>query len=61
MATEIIVNISPTGEVTLEVDGHKGSSCTSVTLALEAAIGQAGARELKSDFYSHDQHIRNSN
>jgi hypothetical protein len=61
MSAEIIVNISPKGEVTLEVEGAKGSSCTNVTSALEAALGSSTNKEFKREFYEQDQHIRASN
>lgn len=61
MAAEIIVNISPKGEVTLEVDGAKGQSCTALTAGLEAALGNPTNKEYKREFYEQDQHIRATN
>ena len=55
------MNISPKGEVTLEVDGAKGQSCTALTAGLEAALGNPTNKEYKREFYEQDQHIRATN
>lgn len=61
MAAEIVVTISPKGEVSLEVDGAKGQSCTALTAELEAVLGNPTNKEYKREFYEQDQHIRASN
>lgn len=58
MAAEIVVNIDSKGEVTVEVEGGKGGSCTNLTSALEAALGQSGGKEFKREFFEQDQQIR---
>lgn len=61
MSAEIIVTISPKGEVALEVEGGKGTTCTSLTAAFEAALGTSGNKQLKPEFYQQDQRIRAQN
>jgi hypothetical protein len=61
MNPEIVVTISPKGEVSLEVQNAKGTSCTSLTAAFEAALGMAGHKQLKPEFYEQDQRIRAQN
>lgn len=50
--TTVTVKINKDGsKVTTEVEGAAGSSCRSLTAALEAALGQQVGQELKSEFY----------
>lgn len=51
MAT-ITVTISKTGQVTIDVVGAVGSSCTELTKALEHALGEVVHQDLKPEFYA---------
>jgi hypothetical protein len=49
---DIEITISPTGEVTFQVKGVKGSSCITETQFLEEALGGAVLdRERTSEYY----------
>jgi hypothetical protein len=62
MANEkIIIEISPKGQVKIDVEGGSGQSCTSVTAFLDNALGSVKNTEYKTEFYNQPQHIRASN
>ncbi|MBM3266660.1 MAG: DUF2997 domain-containing protein [Candidatus Sericytochromatia bacterium] len=48
---EIAVVIGPTGEVSIEVLGVAGMSCTVLTHELEQALGGQGERTLKPEAF----------
>ena len=48
---EIEIVISADGQVTVEVKGAVGASCTDLTRALEEALGEVEARTCKVEFY----------
>lgn len=48
---EIKVIISKTGEVTIDVDGIKGSSCKKLTKALEKKLGTTISDTKKNEYY----------
>ena len=47
----IEVSVSPTGAISIEAEGYKGSSCEEATRFLEEALGLPGKRTRKSEFY----------
>jgi len=51
---QIIVEISPTGEVKIEAAGFKGNSCEAATKAIETALGKAGDRKKKPEYTQTD-------
>lgn len=51
----VTVNISPQGEVDLEVQGASGPSCLSLTEGIEEALGRMTTREAKPEMHQHDQ------
>ena len=54
MATkvEMIVTISPTGEVHVKTSGLKGAECIDETKDLEKALGRVKTREKTSEYYA---------
>lgn len=49
---EFRVYIHPNGEVKIEVDGVKGKQCLPLTKFLEDALGTVEERDLKSEYYT---------
>lgn len=59
---EITVEITPDGEVKIEVNGVFGSGCTALTKALEESLGVATSDEKKAEFHRREvQHARSEN
>jgi len=54
---EIIVEVSETGEITIETVGYKGASCEAATKAIEAALGVAGDKKKKPEWYQTEQNV----
>lgn len=52
---ELEINISPSGEVKIEVKGAHGDSCLAITRDLENALGQVEDRQYKAEFYEQNQ------
>ena len=52
MSRQIRVKVSPTGDVTVEAYGFKGSGCEAATKAIEEALGTKISRRRKSDCFS---------
>ncbi len=50
MAEEIIIEIGPTGDVTVEGKGIAGTDCVKLTEALEEALGDVTQKKLKADY-----------
>jgi hypothetical protein len=48
---EIEIEISPTGEVSLDVNGTKGKMCTDLTKAFEDELGRVVERKLKPAYH----------
>jgi hypothetical protein len=48
---DIIVDISPEGEVKIEGRGFKGAECHKATAALEAALGKIVSSRPTPEFY----------
>lgn len=52
---EVKVEISPSGEVKISVNGVKGSSCKSLTKNLELALSDEQQTKPTKEFYEHVQ------
>ncbi len=48
---EIKIIISKSGQVTIDVEGIKGSGCKNLTKAMEKAFGMTIKDKKKSDYY----------
>lgn len=49
---KLLITVSPTGEVSVKVEGVAGESCVGATAFLEAGLGGAvESRELTTDYY----------
>ena len=59
MSRQIRVKVSPTGEITVEAYGFKGSGCEAATKAIEDALGTKVSSRRKSDYWS--QSLSNQN
>lgn len=55
---ELDIEISNDGNVSINVQGAKGSSCLDLTKDLEESLGLVIEREKKSSFYEEDDHER---
>lgn len=55
---EIIVDISPEGEVKISVKGVKGKSCKDLTKALEAALGDVKESKTTREYTENVQQTR---
>ncbi len=51
---ELEISISNDGEVSINVQGAKGSSCLDLTKEIEESIGVVIEREKKASFYEKD-------
>lgn len=51
MAKEIIVEATPSGDVTISVNGVKGKSCKELTKKLEAALGKVAKVETTKEYF----------
>lgn len=49
---ELEIVITPQGKIEIEVKGVQGPGCKELTRALEDALGEVDARELKPEYYS---------
>lgn len=59
MSRKIHVRITPSGDITVEAHGFKGNGCESATKAIEEALGKAGTRTRKPDFWKQANASRN--
>ncbi len=48
---QVIIEVSPTGEIKLEAKNFKGADCEKATKALEEALGVAGPRKKKPEWF----------
>lgn len=48
---EVNVNVSATGEVSVEAAGVRGAGCQALTRAIEEAIGRTTADQKKPEFF----------
>ncbi|MEO5715794.1 MAG: DUF2997 domain-containing protein [Luteolibacter sp.] len=51
MSRKIHVRITPAGDITVEAHGYKGNGCEAATKAIEDALGKAGTRTRKPDYW----------
>ena len=54
---EIEVEIGPTGEVSLDVNGTKGRLCADLTRAFEDDLGQRVERKLKPEYHQTERAV----
>ena len=59
MSRKIHVRITPSGDITVEAHGIKGQGCEAATKAIEDALGKAGTRTRKPDFWRQSNGSRN--
>ena len=52
---ELEISISNTGEVTINVLGHKGKTCLDMTKDLEESLGIIKCLEKKPEFYQQEE------
>lgn len=50
MKPSITVEVSPTGDITIEGHGFKGAECEAATRFLEAALGIVRAKQRKPEY-----------
>lgn len=55
----IIVTIAPTGEIKIETTGFKGNACEKATAEIEKALGLAGQRRKKPEYYYDRNNLQN--
>ncbi len=55
MAQIIEVNISPTGEITVQTKGYAGADCRQASRFLEEGLGVTIQDRTTSEFYAEDQ------
>ena len=51
MAEQITIDIGPTGETKITVDGVAGTSCKDLTRSIEKALGKTTVDKKTGDFY----------
>lgn len=51
MSRKIHIRITPAGDITVEAEGFKGNGCEAATKAIEEALGKAGTRTRKPDYW----------
>lgn len=59
MSRKIHVRITPAGDITVEAEGFKGNGCEAATKAIEDALGKAGTRTRKPDFWRQTNRQQN--
>jgi len=52
---QIIIEITPTGDSSIKVAGHKGSKCTKLTADLEKALGKVSSVKKTNEFYMTEE------
>lgn len=56
---ELVFDVSPTGDVKIEVNGMKGKSCKDATREFEEALGEVKQDTPKKEMYEQeDQRLR---
>ena len=53
MARTIEITILPTGGISIEAVAFKGADCEAATKYLEEALGVAGQKSRKPEYYQH--------
>ncbi len=59
----ITISISPTGDVTIQTQGFRGSTCENATQALEAALGVTQTRRRTPEYdlpVEEQEHVRST-
>lgn len=51
---QVNVNISPEGEVEIDVQGVSGPTCLALTEGIERALGRMTVRDSKPEMHQHD-------
>ena len=46
----IVISISPSGDVTVEAQGYRGSTCEDATKDIESALGVTESRKRTSEY-----------
>ena len=59
MNRRIQVRIAPSGDITVEAHGFNGNGCEAATKAIEDALGKAGNRTRKPDFWRQSNTSQN--
>jgi hypothetical protein len=55
--SSIIITVGKDGNFTIEVDGVKGSSCTSLTKDIIKSLGIKTDEKLKTEFYNKEDKV----
>ncbi len=53
------MRISPAGAITVEAEGYQGKGCEAATKAIEDALGKAGTRNRKPDYWRQPNRLHN--
>ncbi len=56
---KIHVRVTPAGEITVEAEGFQGKGCEAATKAIEEALGRAGNRTRKPEFWRQENSRKN--
>lgn len=48
---DLLITITPSGEIAIEATGFKGKSCETATRAIEAALGTVKQRKKKPEYH----------
>lgn len=59
MSHKIQVRITPSGDITVEAHGFRGKGCEAATKAIEDALGKAGTRTRKPDYWRQSNAAKN--
>ena len=59
MSRRIHVRITPAGDITVEAEGFRGKGCEAATKAIEDALGKAGTRTRKPEYWKQTQSGKN--
>lgn len=59
MSRRIHVRITTAGEITVEAEGFRGKGCEAATKAIEDALGKAGTRTRKPEYWKQAQSNKN--
>lgn len=49
---QLLITVTPTGEVSIEATGFKGKGCEAATRAIEAALGTVQQRKKKPEYHA---------
>jgi len=59
MGEEIVVNIGPEGETTIDAQGFKGKTCAEATEFLEKGLGAVAKSTKKAEFMQKAPQVKN--